>query len=63
MLNIIHRLIIVKKIKKSDTIKTLLDGNIKSPFIQDDYRRAIQFKNFSKNKNILDFGCEVGWFP
>ena len=50
-----------KKIKKSDTIKTL-DGNIKSPFIQDDYRRAIQFKNFSKNKNILDFGCGWGGF-
>ena len=42
-------------------VKTL-SGNIKIPIIEDDYRRAIQFEKYFKNKNILDFGCGWGGF-
>jgi 2-polyprenyl-3-methyl-5-hydroxy-6-metoxy-1,4-benzoquinol methylase len=36
--------------------------NIKTPIIEDDYRRALQFKKYLKNKDILDFGCGWGGF-
>jgi SAM-dependent methyltransferase len=36
--------------------------NIKTPIIEDDYRRAVQFKKYLKNKDILDFGCGWGGF-
>lgn len=36
---------------------------VKSKFsLKDDERRAIQFKNLTKNKNLLDFGCGDGKF-
>lgn len=42
-------------------IKTL-KGNIKTSKLDDDKRRAVQFKKLLKNKNILDFGCGWGGF-
>ena len=42
-------------------IKTF-SGNIRSPIIEDDYRRAVQFEKNLKNKDILDFGCGWGGF-
>ena len=50
-----------KSIKKRVNIKTS-SGNIKIPFIEDDYRRAVQFEKNLKNKDILDFGCGWGGF-
>jgi len=50
-----------KSIKKRVNIKTF-SGNIKIPFIEDDYRRAVQFEKNLKNKDILDFGCGWGGF-
>ena len=50
-----------KSIKKIVNIKTS-SGNIKIPFIEDDYRRAVQFEKNLKNKDILDFGCGWGGF-
>jgi 2-polyprenyl-3-methyl-5-hydroxy-6-metoxy-1,4-benzoquinol methylase len=55
----------IKVLDKSKTkianVKTF-SGNIKTPIIEDDYRRAIQFKKKLKNKDILDFGCGWGGF-
>jgi 2-polyprenyl-3-methyl-5-hydroxy-6-metoxy-1,4-benzoquinol methylase len=48
-----------KKIDKKKTQIKLFSGNIRIPIIDDDYRRASQFKKYFKNKDILDFGC--GW--
>ena len=50
-----------KSKRKIANIKTL-SGNIKTPVIDDDYRRASQFERNFKNKNILDFGCGWGGF-
>jgi len=55
-----------KKIKKRSkkkiaNVKTL-SGIIKTPIIEDDYRRAKQFEKYLKNKNVLDFGCGWGGF-
>ena len=50
-----------KSIKKIANVKTS-SGNIKIPFIEDDYRRAVQFEKNLKNKDILDFGCGWGGF-
>jgi len=47
--------------KKIVNVKTL-SGKIRTPIIEDDYRRANQFKKYFKNKNILDFGCGWGGF-
>ena len=47
--------------RKMEIIKTNF-GNIKSPIIEDDYRRASQFEKNLKNKKILDFGCGWGGF-
>ena len=47
--------------KKVANVKTF-SGNIKTSIIEDDYRRAIQFKKKLKNKDILDFGCGWGGF-
>jgi len=50
-----------KVIRKFANIKTHC-GNIKTPIISDDYRRASQFKKNLENKKILDFGCGWGGF-
>jgi len=50
-----------RSIKKKINIKTS-SGNIEIPFIEDDNRRAVQFKKNLKNKDILDFGCGWGGF-
>ncbi len=50
-----------KSKRKISNIKTL-SGQIKSPIIEDDYRRASQFEKNFKNKHILDFGCGWGGF-
>ena len=50
-----------KSSKKIANVKTF-SGNIKTPIIEDDYRRADQFKKILKNKDILDFGCGWGGF-
>ena len=54
-----------KNIKKSKTklsnVKTI-NGNIRTPLIDDDHRRFIQFEKIIKNKDILDFGCGWGGF-
>ena len=49
-----------KSIKKQkfQTVK-ISSGNIRTPLIEDDYRRAVQYEKNLKNKDILDFGC--GW--
>ena len=47
-----------KSKRKIANVKTF-SGNIKTPIIEDDYRRASQFEKNLKNKDILDFGC--GW--
>ena len=47
--------------RKIINIKTF-HGNIKVPLIEDDRRRAIQFKKYLNYKNILDFGCGWGGF-
>jgi len=52
---------IKKKSKKISNVKTF-SGNIRTPIIEDDYRRAGQFEKYLKNKNILDFGCGWGGF-
>ena len=51
----------IKKKIKINTIKTSF-GNIKTKILEDDQRRAFQFKKYLKNKNILDFGCGWGGF-
>jgi len=50
----------IKK-RKIGSLKTL-SGYIKIPIVEDDYRRASQFKKDLKNKDILDFGCGWGGF-
>ena len=55
------RIINSKKKIKTEIIKTS-DKNLKLPIIEDDLRRAGQFKKYLKNKNILDFGCGWGGF-
>ena len=52
---------IKKKSKKISNVKTF-SVNIRTPIIEDDYRRARQFEKYLKNKNILDFGCGWGGF-
>ena len=47
--------------KRRENIKTM-NGSIKTPIVDDDFRRASQFKKILKNKNILDFGCGYGDF-
>ena len=37
-------------------------GRVSTPEIEDDIRRANQFKRILKNKNVLDFGCGRGGF-
>ena len=49
------------KKRKIGSLKTL-SGYIKIPIVEDDYRRASQFKKNLKNKDILDFGCGWGGF-
>ena len=51
-----------KKFQKGSNRKTnvkTVSGIVKTTMLEDDYRRANQFKKFFKKKNILDFGC--GW--
>ncbi|MDC3083333.1 class I SAM-dependent methyltransferase [Pelagibacteraceae bacterium] len=55
------RKLINKSKKKEINVKTLF-GNLKTPIIDDDYRRISQFDKLLKNKNILDFGCGWGSF-
>ena len=50
-----------KSTRKIANIKTF-SGNIKTPIIEDDYRRVNQFEKNLKNKDILDFGCGWGGF-
>lgn len=50
-----------KSKRKIANVKTF-SGNIKTPIIEDDYRRAGQFDKILKNKDILDFGCGWGGF-
>ena len=47
--------------KKIATIK-ISSKNIKTAIIDDDFRRASQFKKILRNKDILDFGCGWGGF-
>ena len=53
--------ILDKSKRKITNIKTF-SGNIKTPMIEDDYRRVSQFEKNLKNKDILDFGCGWGGF-
>jgi 2-polyprenyl-3-methyl-5-hydroxy-6-metoxy-1,4-benzoquinol methylase len=46
------------KIKNKNTNETI----IKTPIIENDKRRFLQFKNFFSNKNLLDYGCGWGGF-
>ncbi len=50
-----------KSKRKIANVKTSL-GNIKTPIIEDDLRRAKQFSKLLKNKDVLDFGCGWGGF-
>ena len=50
-----------KSKRKIANVKTF-SGNIQTPIIEDDYRRAVQFEKNLKNKDILDFGCGWGGF-
>tara|TARA_B100000424_G_C22768162_1_gene413776 strand:+ start:320 stop:748 length:429 start_codon:yes stop_codon:yes gene_type:complete len=50
-----------KSKKKIVNVKTF-SGNIKTPIIEDDYRRVGQFEKNLKNKDVLDFGCGWGGF-
>ena len=51
-----------KQSKTQITSVQTFSRNIKTPIIEDDYRRAVQFKKYLKNKDILDFGCGWGGF-
>lgn len=51
----------IKNSKKITNVKTV-SGNIKTKLIDDDIRRANQFKKLFKKKDILDFGCGWGGF-
>ena len=55
------RKVLDKSKRKIANIKTF-SGNIKTPIIEDDYRRTSQFEKNLKNKDILDFGCGWGGF-
>ena len=55
------RKVLDKSKRKIANVKTF-SGNIKTPIIEDDYRRASQFEKNLKNKDILDFGCGWGGF-
>ena len=55
------RKVLDKSKRKIENVKTF-SGNIKTPIIEDDYRRASQFEKNLKNKDILDFGCGWGRF-
>ena len=55
------RKVLDKVKRKIANIKTF-SGNIKTPIIEDDYRRSRQFEKNLKNKDILDFGCGWGGF-
>ena len=55
------RKVLDKSKRKIVKVKTF-SGNIKTPIIEDDYRRASQFEKNLKNKDILDFGCGWGGF-
>ncbi len=50
-----------KSKRKIANVKTSL-GNIRTPIIEDDSRRAKQFSKLLKNKDVLDFGCGWGGF-
>ena len=50
-----------KSKRKIANVKTF-SGNVKTPIIEDDYRRINQFSKNLKNKDILDFGCGWGGF-
>ena len=50
-----------KSKRKIENVKTF-SGNIRTSIIEDDLRRAIQFKKILKKKDILDFGCGWGGF-
>jgi len=52
---------LINNFKKKTVVKTNF-GNIKTPIIDDDYRRVKQFQRILKNKSILDFGCGWGGF-
>ena len=52
---------LINNLKKNTVVKTNF-GNIKTPIIDDDYRRVKQFQRILKNKSILDFGCGWGGF-
>ena len=53
---------VTEKAKKKIANINTISGNIKTPMIDDDYRRAHQFKKYLRNKDILDFGCGWGGF-
>ncbi len=53
---------ILKKSKNKITSIKLSSGNIKTSVIEDDHRRATQFKKLLINKNVLDYGCGWGGF-
>ena len=55
------RKVLDKSKRKIANVKTFSE-NIKTPIIEDDYRRASQFEKNLKNKDILDFGCGWGGF-
>ena len=50
------------KIEKNIVNSKIFHNNIHIPIFDDDLRRAILFKKYLKNKNILDFGCGWGGF-
>ena len=50
------------KLKKNIVNNKIFYNNIHIPIFDDDLRRAILFKKYIKNKNILDFGCGWGGF-
>ncbi len=56
-----NRKALVKSREKVSIVKTF-SGNIRLQRIENDYRRAVQFKKILKNKDILDFGCSWGSF-
>tara|TARA_X000000950_G_C13786814_1_gene607619 strand:+ start:26 stop:934 length:909 start_codon:yes stop_codon:yes gene_type:complete len=53
---------ILDKSKRKFKIVKTFSGSIKTPIIEDGYRRAVQFEKNFKNKDILDFGCGWGGF-
>lgn len=53
---------IKKKLKRNIVNNKIFYNNTHIPIFDDDYRRTILFKNYLKNKNILDFGCGWGGF-